>query len=299
MLKDLTNQRFGRLKVMYKSGNRNSFALWHCKCDCGNTTIKTTHGLRSGDCQSCGCIHREMLSRDLTGERFGRLFVEGKSGTDFRGTNIWKCKCDCGKITYLKTNALTSGNTKSCGCLVSDTQRARMIKYNTKYFDEESYILSRKILSMKARCYNPNEPGYKNYGGRGIKICDEWKNDTQKFINWAKSHGFKKGLSIGRIDVNGDYCPENCRFVDMITQSNNRRNNRLITIRKKTRTLAQWARDFGLRPSQFGWLYSEPDHVIVQKLIDRLTEIVVKLGLGNVQDVDEIIRIYSENKDKV
>lgn len=296
---NLVGKRFGRLLVVREEPHGLRERRWYCKCDCGCTTIKSTHILKSGGAKSCGCLHLESLARDITNERFGRLVAIRPVGRHFRGSTMWECKCDCGKTVQLPASSLTSGNTRSCGCLLIDTARKKCIDRNTKYFDEESYILSRKILGMKARCYNPNSDGYANYGGRGIKVCDEWKNDTMKFIEWAKTHGFKLGLSIDRIDVNGDYCPENCRFVDAFVQCNNRRNNRVLTIRGKSKTLAQWVHAFDIPEKHLKWLYSEPDHVILRRLIDRLEEIIAKFHLEKIRDIDEIIRLYNERKQEL
>ena len=107
-----------------------------------------------------------------------------------------------------------------------------------------------KLLSvrreMKQRCYNPNHSTYKNYGGRGIKIYDEWLNDYNSFLKWAENNGYREGLSIDRIDNDGPYSPENCQFTDRITQANNKRNNHLVTYQGKTQSLADWARELNL-----------------------------------------------------
>lgn len=105
--------------------------------------------------------------------------------------------------------------------------------------------LYRVLASMKNRCYNKNEPGYKNYGGRGIKVCDEWRNSYEAFESWALSHGYAEGLSIERIDVNGNYCPENCKWATQLEQCNNMRRNIRVTYLGKTQTLAQWAKELG------------------------------------------------------
>ena len=297
---DLSGQRFGRLvaiKEVPTADKRNT--RWYCLCDCGNATITTTHNLRSGDTKSCGCLHRDTLTKDISGLKFGRLKVLHRDGVDFRGRSLWKCKCDCGNEIALPVNALTSGNTKSCGCLARDVQRKRMLDYNTKYFDEDSYILSRRLLGMKSRCYNKHNRAYVNYGGRGITVCDEWNKDTFAFIKWAKSHGFKKELSIDRIDNNGPYSPENCRWVNANVQSNNRRNNRLFTIRNVTKSVAQWINHLGLPESYHKGLYSEPDHVIRPILIDRVGYIIRSLHLENEKDLNKIIDEYNRDRSRV
>ena len=99
---------------------------------------------------------------------------------------------------------------------------------------------------MKGRCYNPNNNRYKYYGGRGITVCDEWKNDFMAFYDWSITHGWKEGLTIDRIDVNGNYCPENCRWIPLSDQMGNRTNSRYLTFNGETKTLAQWSKISGI-----------------------------------------------------
>lgn len=137
--------------------------------------------------------------------------------------------------------------------------------------------LENTFQAMKNRCYNPNNPAYKNYGGRGIKICDEWnnrevarniqRNNTKGFLafkKWALENGYADNLTIDRIDVNGDYSPENCRWVSRKIQNNNRRNNHYITYNGKTQSLADWCRELCLnyhkirsRINKYGWSIEE------------------------------------------
>ena len=102
--------------------------------------------------------------------------------------------------------------------------------------------------SMVVRCTKPNHPTYKNYGARGVKVCDEWLMNRRSFFIWAVANGYRDDLTIDRIDVNGDYCPENCRWVDWITQNNNRGSNRILTAHGVSHTLAEWSRITGLMP---------------------------------------------------
>lgn len=105
--------------------------------------------------------------------------------------------------------------------------------------------LYRVLAGMKSRCSNKNEPGYKHYGGRGIRVCEEWLNSFEAFESWALSNGYEEGLSIERIDVNGNYCPENCKWATSLEQCNNMRRNIRVTYLGKTQTIAQWARELG------------------------------------------------------
>lgn len=129
----------------------------------------------------------------------------------------------------------------SCGCFHSEQIANRNRKHDSSY--SRIYTIWDK---MKRRCCNPTDPAYKDYGGRGITVCDEWLNSFVSFREWANENGYSKDLSIDRIDVNGNYCPENCRWADAKTQCNNRRNNHNITFNGETRTIAEWSRVTGI-----------------------------------------------------
>ena len=110
---------------------------------------------------------------------------------------------------------------------------------------------------MRSRCYNKQVNSYKNYGGRGITICDEWRNNFQAFYEWTMSHGYKEGLTIDRIDVNGNYEPNNCRWITNTEQQNNKTNNILITYDGKTRTPTQWGRELNISPRIIRYRYKK------------------------------------------
>ena len=170
---------------------------------------------------------------DLTGQKFNLLTV-----VEYLGNSKWLCECECGNVATVRTSDLTRGHTKSCGCLHSKHN-----KFGTRLYNV--------WCSMKSRCYYKNQKCYKNYGGRGINVCDEWKNNFKNFYNWAMKNGYKENAEYGectldRIDVNKDYCPLNCRWVDMKTQQNNRRNNKLITYNKLTKNLTQWSKELNI-----------------------------------------------------
>lgn len=188
---------------------------------------------------------------DLTGQKFGRLIVIKRDGNNKKREALWLCKCECGKFTKTRTYSLKSGVTKSCGCLQKEI--ASKIGFRSLFkegqMQNKDYQRIRKILnSMRSRCYNIKNNRYKNYGARGIKICEEWsgKQGLKNFYNWAIENGYKKDLSIDRIDNNGDYEPSNCRWATSREQSNNRTTNRLITYNKETHTLAEWSRILGI-----------------------------------------------------
>lgn len=182
--------------------------------------------------------------QDLVGIRYGKLQV--KKFSHSRNGRYWECLCDCGKETVVSTRSLNYGSTRSCGCGSLAAARKNMQKRKVL-----PYPFSRKLKdlyrNMKDRCLNPLNKRWFNYGGRGIRVCDEWLNNRYSFYKWATDSGYRPGVQIDRIDVNGHYSPSNCRFVDSYVQMNNTTRNRLVCWDGKTMTVAQWARFLGVR----------------------------------------------------
>lgn len=163
---------------------------------------------------------------DITGRKYDRLTVVSYQGKTSNRQSLWLCKCECGRLITVSKGKLTSGNTKSCGCLHSE-QLAKRNKENAKHGLEKSRLYG-VWHGMKQRCLDPNRKEYPYYGGRGITICNEWINDFIAFREWAFNNGYDEAAPYGvctldRIDVNGNYEPSNCRFVDSKTQAQNRR----------------------------------------------------------------------------
>lgn len=182
---------------------------------------------------------------DLIGRRFGRWTVieyEGTKGEGKHKCRCWKCRCECGNVKIVREWNLKSGNSRSCGCLVSDSN-----KMNKTTHGKRNTRLYKIWVSMRNRCNNKNSSFYEDYGGRGVRVYPEWENDFMSFYDWSIKNGYSKELTIDRIDVNGNYEPDNCRWVDMRVQCNNRRNNHVLTYKEKTQTISEWERELGFK----------------------------------------------------
>ena len=177
---------------------------------------------------------------NLSGKQFGRLVVKNEFVLTKDGRRKWLCECSCGRKVYVTTNNLTSGHTKSCGCWNEEVR----VKNKTKHGMSKSRIY--KIWeNMKSRCECESRDCYKDYGGRGISLCEEW-HDFRKFMEWAMEIGYRENLSIDRINNDGDYCPKNCRWTTMKVQGNNTRACKRISVLGVEKTMSEWENVFGL-----------------------------------------------------
>lgn len=176
------------------------------------------------------------MFKDLTNKRFGKLLVTSRAENDKYGNSRWNCTCDCGNKKTIVGYCLTTGITKSCGCLAKENHRRTHNQSDTKLFRVWQY--------MKGRCYNTNNTAYKYYGGRGICVCDEWKNSFESFQKWSIANGYSENLTIDRIDSDGNYSPDNCRWVDRKVQMRNRRNTLMFTINGITKDLATLCEEY-------------------------------------------------------
>lgn len=224
---------------------------------------------------------------DITGQRYGRLVAIKCVGSDKHHHAMWKCKCDCGNIATVASNSLKRGLTKSCGCLSNEYLHSA--KKGSLIHEKTGSRLYAVWCGMKQRCYDKNSDHYYRYGGRGITVCDEWLYSFSAFEKWALENGYdefaKQGeCTIDRIDNDGNYCPENCRFVSMKVQYYNRnvpksmteiakehgltydavhqrikkgmtlekalkkplRKNVFFTFNGQTKTMSEWARETGI-----------------------------------------------------
>lgn len=193
---------------------------------------------------------------DLTGQIFGRLTVLSRAPNIGKKT-AWRCICLCGTEKTVQTVHLTRGLVHSCGCINHDN----LVRRNTTHSLSSSRLY--KIwANIRSRCSNPNAQSYEVYGGRGIQICDEWK-DFEAFYRWAVAHGYHDDLTIDRIDNDAGYFPDNCRWITQKQQCRNKRNNHLLTFRGETLCISEWADRLGLTPGALlsrirrGWSVDE------------------------------------------
>ena len=179
---------------------------------------------------------------DLTGQRFGRLTVVKRMDDGIRpnGTKYvrWLCKCDCSNEVIVDGNSLKRQHTTSCGCYL----RERSTQVHTTHGQRHSrlYTIWR---TMKLRCSNPKTNGYKDYGGKGVTVCEEWQ-DFDAFFDWAMQNGYSDSLTIDRKDRNGNYEPSNCKWATQKEQQNNKSTNHLLTYNGETKTMTQWADEY-------------------------------------------------------
>lgn len=165
--------------------------------------------------------------KDLTGQKFGKLTTLYRLHNYHREGAYWLCLCDCGNLKVAFGAKLRNGEIKSCGCL-----RTKHGKKCTRLYTI--------LRGMKTRCYNKHDTSYKNYGERGVTVCDEWLDNFQVFYDWATNNNYRDGLTIDRIDVDGNYEPSNCRWITIKKQQRNKRNNKKYTINGETHCLSEW-----------------------------------------------------------
>lgn len=268
--KDLTGMRFGTLTVESISEEKSirGNLSWNCVCDCGARVVVNGGNLKSGHTKShSGCPLKEHTYNfiDLTGKKFGRLTVVNES-SKIGQRIMWLCKCDCGNMKVVSANCLQSGRTKSCGCL-SDENR-RMPKKITHGMSRSR--LYKEYMAMRGRC-KPNYHNHNVYYGKGVCVCDEWlqPGGFERFREWAFENGYNDNLSLDRIDNDGSYSPDNCRWITMKEQQNNRSDNVFLEYNGEIKTMKQWSECLGMKYSLLksrhyrGWtvpeILSEPN----------------------------------------
>lgn len=240
--RDLRGNKYGLLAAIeFVPGEGSRRGKWLCKCDCGNTKEVRPDALLSGATKSCGCTTyaSENRRKDLSGKTFGRLTVMHYTHSDSHRVPHYLCKCECGTEKIISSQSLKRGLTVSCGCYHRERHHVHGIT---------GHPLLDVYRHMKDRCSDPTYHAYKDYGGRGITVCDEWMNDAKAFYDWAVSNGYKEGLTLDRVDNNGNYEPSNCRWATRTEQGNNKRNNIVLEFNGKAMTLHDWARALNINP---------------------------------------------------
>jgi hypothetical protein len=237
------NQKYGRLTVLEQVTSLNKRKRYSVVCDCGNKFEIDSN--RIGKTQSCGCLVKEVLRLrqtgvpsskfvDLTGKRFNRIVILKRIPT-IKDRTMWLCKCDCGIQKEVQGKHLTHGKIQSCGCLCLEINTLRM-KGNA--FGRKHGLTNHPLRAIRKamihRCESPTNRFYKNYGGRGIGVCNEWRESLEAFVKWALNAGWKKGLSIDRKDNDGPYSPENCHWITVAENSSKKRSPELTPRRKKS-----------------------------------------------------------------
>ena len=177
---------------------------------------------------------------DLTGQKFGRLTVIKRAKDKIRKNGkhevMWECLCDCGNTKIVSRDSLRSSAIRSCGCLRKENTKNMRSKHGLR-----NTQIYRTWANIKTRCYNPNKDTFNYYGGRNVEMCQDWKEDFINFYNWSMEHGYKEGLTIDRINPSGNYEPNNCRWVTMKEQQNNKLNNHYIMYEGQKHTLMEWS----------------------------------------------------------
>ena len=203
---------------------------------------------------------------DISGKRFGNLVaiereqdvVQPNGRRNGRRRVVYKCRCDCGNIVTVRADHLRSGATKSCGCM----QRELLSSRQTTHGQSKTHLYG-VWNSMKSRCYNSATQFFYRYGGRGITVCDEWRNDFESFRSWSEATGYRDGMTLDRKDNDLGYSSDNCRWTDRVTQANNRSSNRMLTLDGETHNVTEWAAIIGADPRKLfnrvyaGWSDAE------------------------------------------
>ena len=245
--------------------------VWKCRCDCGNEVIlhdsvlkSTKHGRSCGKCGYKSKLTNETIGAKLEGKKFGRLTAIKPTEKRQCGKVIWLCRCDCGRIAYVTAGHLGSGSIRSCGKCGYRDEALRDKSLSVKTPKDRLY----RILSgMIDRCHNARSTSYKDYGARGITVCDEWRNNRKSFVDWALSNGYDKELSIDRIDNDKGYSPENCRWITRAAQQMNKRSNHCVEVDGESKTITEWADFIGVNRNDLYFMSSSVgDDAVIKKI---------------------------------
>ena len=287
--------KIGKLEVIRRGGYAKAnyhTPLLMCRCECGRELLLSQKVLESKRVTSCGCADHWDPFGDILGHKFGMYTVLSKAEYDWDGEALWLCQCECGNIKKVRRDDLVPWNYPypNCGCYVSEYEtRQEVAEEQTEEQDEtqkERKLLRNVWYNMKQRCHNPNDRSYKNYGGRGIYVCDRWKDNFQNFYD-DMYEGYERGLQIDRIDNDGPYSPENCRWV---TPKENNRNKRescyhFITTAAGRKILAEQSEISGLSTS-----------TISQRLKDGMPEELAIVRIPKWMNEDKKEAVWLDDK---
>lgn len=217
---EVLGKTFGRWTVIGYPGVKGEKTIWRCRCSCGTERDVSRSTLKSGPLVSCGCLRSEQATIPLQGRRFGRWTVLSRAGKTSQGEPTWLCKCDCGTEREIAGACLRFERSRSCGCLRDLKSSERAVHGHARTGLKSS--LYSTWNGMKQRCHNPNHDSYHNYGGRGVSVCARWR---WSFAAFLKDVGLKPraGLTLDRIDNDGNYEPKNVRWATAKEQASNTR----------------------------------------------------------------------------
>lgn len=261
---DLTNVKFGRLTAKKRIGTRGGHALWRCVCECGNVREITATSLKDAGTKSCGCLQRNSNKARANcpiGRRFGKLVIVAfkarvRSGKQFK--TIWTVRCDCGRIKDKSAALITRGLCRSCGCLFLESVTKHGLSKMPEY---DAWI------AIKQRCYNQKNPGFKDYGQRGVRMFSEWRRSFEAFYSAVGPRPSPKH-SIDRFpDNDGNYEPGNVRWATTAQQHRNTRYNVFVTYLGRRLCKADLARKLRIPVSKLVYWMGRGDsmQMIIQK----------------------------------
>ncbi len=242
---DLTGSRFGAWTVVGRDESRSTgkMAYWACRCDCGAERSVSMSSLKSGGSVSCGCTNKRLI--DLTGRRSGRLVVlEYSHDAGTQNKPYWKCRCDCGKELAVQGASIKKGTSLSCGCLKLERLVARSTKHGHRPAGNHGTPTYESWRAMVGRCTESSHKMWRYYGGRGIGVCDRWRD----FANFLADMGERpSGCTIDRYpNQDGNYEPGNCRWATGKQQQRNTSRNLMVTIGGDSKCFSEWAEIFGI-----------------------------------------------------
>lgn len=274
---DLLGKKLNHLFVIKRLPNDDAGnTRWLCKCDCGREKVFRGSDLQRKPPRCCGCEEYKYRPeiKNLIGRRFGRLTVKKRIENTKSGNIRWYCECDCGGVATPTSWNLLHGESKSCGCLRNELRSESLCIHGGAR--KGGCRLYHIWIEMKRRCEKADRKTAGRYFERGIRVCDEWKQSYKEFENWSLRNGYSDDLSIDRIDNNGNYCPENCRWVSRIAQMRNTSYNVFLEYNGENYCIAEWAEKLGVNyQTLWSFIYRGGKDYVTQ--VKRLKTFIEKL----------------------